>query len=190
MLQRLDYAGSKLAVGHISDFERDQREPPLPVLLRYAEAAGVPLEVLVDDRQDLPHRLTPGPDKSLHRIITALKNFDARESLLHHDELEVSLPPAFFRYDGVASDPGRQWEPVDVRLVYYHRVLSFSIRLAERSHAPAFTVVEHRRSEECVTEYRVAEDVCLSLPDARRLLLFLQDYFRCFYFSLKTKLPK
>lgn len=54
MLRRLDFESSRLAVGHISDFERDKREPPLPALLRYAEAARIPLEVLVDDRKDLP----------------------------------------------------------------------------------------------------------------------------------------
>jgi transcriptional regulator with XRE-family HTH domain len=54
MLQRLDYENSKLAVGHISDFERDKREPPLLALLCYAEAACIPLEVLADDRRNLP----------------------------------------------------------------------------------------------------------------------------------------
>jgi transcriptional regulator with XRE-family HTH domain len=54
MLQRLDFERSKLTVGHISDYERDKREPPLPALLRYAEAARIPLEALVDDRKDLP----------------------------------------------------------------------------------------------------------------------------------------
>lgn len=64
MLGRLRYDGSKLAVGHISDFERDKREPPLPALLRYAEAAGVPLETLVDDRLELPEMPTPTRETS------------------------------------------------------------------------------------------------------------------------------
>jgi transcriptional regulator with XRE-family HTH domain len=38
----------------ISKFERGMREPPLPVLLRYAELAGVSTDVLIDDRRDLP----------------------------------------------------------------------------------------------------------------------------------------
>lgn len=46
----------------ISDFERDVREPPLDVLLAYARAAGVWLDVLVDDDLDLPDRL-PSPTK-------------------------------------------------------------------------------------------------------------------------------
>src|SRR6516162_5054523 len=36
----------------ISEFERGRREPPLPVLLKYARAAGVTMEVLVDDELD------------------------------------------------------------------------------------------------------------------------------------------
>jgi transcriptional regulator with XRE-family HTH domain len=43
----------------ISDYELGRREPPLPILLRYARAAGVPIEVLVDDELDLPEKL-PG----------------------------------------------------------------------------------------------------------------------------------
>jgi transcriptional regulator with XRE-family HTH domain len=38
----------------ISQFERGLREPPLPVLLRYARLAGVSMDVLVDDKLDLP----------------------------------------------------------------------------------------------------------------------------------------
>jgi transcriptional regulator with XRE-family HTH domain len=43
----------------ISKFELDQLEPPLPVLLQYARAAGVHMEDLVDDELDLPAKL-PG----------------------------------------------------------------------------------------------------------------------------------
>jgi transcriptional regulator with XRE-family HTH domain len=41
----------------ISDWENDVREPPLPVLLEYARAANVYVEVLIDDGLDLPERL-------------------------------------------------------------------------------------------------------------------------------------
>ena len=40
--------------GHISEYERGRREPPLTVLLQYARLAEVPLENLVDDGLDLP----------------------------------------------------------------------------------------------------------------------------------------
>ena len=43
----------------ISRYERDELEPPLPVLLQYARAAGVHMEDLVDDELDLPAKL-PG----------------------------------------------------------------------------------------------------------------------------------
>ena len=49
-----------IVYNRISDYERGEREPPLPILLRYARTAGVPTEVLIDDELDLPAQL-PGP---------------------------------------------------------------------------------------------------------------------------------
>ena len=43
----------------ISKYERGELEPPLPVLLQYARAAGLHMEDIVDDELDLPDRL-PG----------------------------------------------------------------------------------------------------------------------------------
>jgi transcriptional regulator with XRE-family HTH domain len=43
----------------ISNYERGEKEPPLTVLLRYAEAANVCLDVLADDKQELPKKI-PG----------------------------------------------------------------------------------------------------------------------------------
>lgn len=42
---------------YISGFERNEREPPLKVLLRYSEVARVWMNVLVDDEVDLPENL-------------------------------------------------------------------------------------------------------------------------------------
>jgi transcriptional regulator with XRE-family HTH domain len=47
--------------GSISGYELDTREPPLTVLLKYARAAGVWIDVLVDDDLDLPERLPASP---------------------------------------------------------------------------------------------------------------------------------
>jgi transcriptional regulator with XRE-family HTH domain len=57
-------AQQKVHPAHVSGYERGEREPPLPVLLRYARLAGVCLDVLVDDDLDLPARL---PAKPKHR---------------------------------------------------------------------------------------------------------------------------
>lgn len=54
----------KLFRSAVSGYERGTREPPLPVLLRYARVAGVCMEVLVDDRLNLPTRL---PVASKHK---------------------------------------------------------------------------------------------------------------------------
>lgn len=45
----------------ISGYELGTREPPLPVLLKYARLAGVCLDELVDDDLDLPAKLPSSP---------------------------------------------------------------------------------------------------------------------------------
>ena len=41
----------------VSGYELGTREPPLPVLLKYARLAGISTDVLIDDKMDLPKRL-------------------------------------------------------------------------------------------------------------------------------------
>lgn len=40
--------------GNVSQYELGRREPPLPVLLRYAQLAETSVDVLIDDEQNLP----------------------------------------------------------------------------------------------------------------------------------------
>jgi transcriptional regulator with XRE-family HTH domain len=47
----------RLYAGNISRFEQSLREPPLLVLLAYARAANVSIDLLIDARLDLPQRL-------------------------------------------------------------------------------------------------------------------------------------
>ncbi|HEX8145012.1 MAG TPA: helix-turn-helix transcriptional regulator [Pyrinomonadaceae bacterium] len=49
----------ELTQAEISMYERGIRLPPLPVLLEYAHAANVYVEVLIDDSLDLPARIPP-----------------------------------------------------------------------------------------------------------------------------------
>jgi transcriptional regulator with XRE-family HTH domain len=44
----------KIHPAHISGYETGKREPPLPVLLKYARLAGVSTDVLIDDKLKLP----------------------------------------------------------------------------------------------------------------------------------------
>jgi len=51
MVKRLGFKSVHQA--HVSGFERGEREPPLPVLLKYARVAGVSTDILIDDDLDL-----------------------------------------------------------------------------------------------------------------------------------------
>jgi transcriptional regulator with XRE-family HTH domain len=56
MLERLGLA-KWLYRSAVSGYELGTREPPLPVLLKYAEIAGVWVDVLIDDDLELPKKL-------------------------------------------------------------------------------------------------------------------------------------
>lgn len=60
LLSRLGLA-DEFGRNYISAFELGTREPPLPVLLRYAQVAGVWIDVLVDDELYLPEKLPANP---------------------------------------------------------------------------------------------------------------------------------
>ncbi len=59
-------AENLMAQNTISEYELGKREPPLLVLLKYAEAAGVCLDVLANDDLDLPTKLPAKPKHSHH----------------------------------------------------------------------------------------------------------------------------
>jgi transcriptional regulator with XRE-family HTH domain len=61
MLKRLELPSGILQTS-ISQYERGQIEPPIFVLLRYADAANVWLEALLRDNLDLPEKL-PSPTR-------------------------------------------------------------------------------------------------------------------------------
>jgi len=56
MLRKLGLA-DELTQSRISGYELGTREPSLPTILRYARAAGVCVEFLIDDQLELPKRL-------------------------------------------------------------------------------------------------------------------------------------
>ena len=64
MIRRMG-AEELMAQNTISEFELGKREPPLLVLLKYAEVAGVCLDVLANDNLDLPDKL---PVKPKHKV--------------------------------------------------------------------------------------------------------------------------
>lgn len=62
MLKRLN-VGDEIAYHTISKYELGKNEPPLMILLQYALAANVWVDVLIDDDLDLPDAL---PSRSKH----------------------------------------------------------------------------------------------------------------------------
>lgn len=60
MLKQLGY-DQDLFQGSVSGYELGTREPTLPVLLKYAQSAGVWIDVLADDELELPEKLPASP---------------------------------------------------------------------------------------------------------------------------------
>lgn len=60
-LLRLLELEDSISYKKISDFERGSREPSLLIILRYARAANVSTDVLIDDELDLPNKLPAKP---------------------------------------------------------------------------------------------------------------------------------
>jgi transcriptional regulator with XRE-family HTH domain len=56
MLRRLD-AENLIEYNRLSEFESGKREPPLLILLKYARAANISTDVLIDDELDLPDKI-------------------------------------------------------------------------------------------------------------------------------------
>jgi transcriptional regulator with XRE-family HTH domain len=60
MLARLELGESHFRSA-VSGYELGTREPPLPVILKYARLAGICTDVLLDDELDLPAKLPAKP---------------------------------------------------------------------------------------------------------------------------------
>src|SRR5882672_11640735 len=54
MVRKLETEGLSIYPPHLSGFESGAREPSLLVILQYARVAGVAVEVLIDDKLELP----------------------------------------------------------------------------------------------------------------------------------------
>ncbi len=63
MLKLLGFE-KQMLYNRISEYELGKNEPPLPILLRYAEVAGICVDVLINDKLDLPAKL---PSKPKHQ---------------------------------------------------------------------------------------------------------------------------
>jgi transcriptional regulator with XRE-family HTH domain len=49
---------------NLSNFELDRREPPSPIVLGYARLARIRVELILDDKLELPDRLLRIPTRS------------------------------------------------------------------------------------------------------------------------------
>jgi len=57
MMRLLEHSGTKLYAPHLSGYESGTREPPLAILIEYAEAANICVDVLINDALELPEKL-------------------------------------------------------------------------------------------------------------------------------------
>lgn len=71
VIERLSYTDSPLYPTNVSAMERNEREPPLKLLLAYARLAGVSTDVLIDDALDLPSKL---PSRQKHTTSSATQS--------------------------------------------------------------------------------------------------------------------
>lgn len=62
MIVRLDYPEIPLYRASITEYEKGRREPPSLILLQYARTANILVEILIDDKLDLPENLTKMPN--------------------------------------------------------------------------------------------------------------------------------
>jgi transcriptional regulator with XRE-family HTH domain len=60
LLRRLGFE-EVIIYNRISEYELGKNEPPLPILLRYAEVAGICVDILINDKLDLPSKLPSNP---------------------------------------------------------------------------------------------------------------------------------
>ena len=67
MIRRLGLS-EDLYQGSISGYELGTREPPLPILLKYAQVAGICVDVLINDDLDLPENL---PGVPVHEMMVS-----------------------------------------------------------------------------------------------------------------------
>src|SRR5262245_9569626 len=72
LIRQLDLV-DQIYQDYISAYERGIREPPLPILLRYARLAGVCVDVLIDDEMKLPAKLPGVPKHRTQRSRSTLK---------------------------------------------------------------------------------------------------------------------
>lgn len=66
MLVRLGL-DAKVLRSAVSGYELGTREPPLPILLKYARVVGISTDVLIDDELNLPGRLLKGTTREAIR---------------------------------------------------------------------------------------------------------------------------
>jgi len=77
LLSRLDLP-EEITQARISAYERGVREPPLPVLLRYARIANVYVDVLIDDELEVPNKLPATPTSAGVRRRTARRSSSSK----------------------------------------------------------------------------------------------------------------
>lgn len=60
LIREIGFEG-EIYQGNVSEYESGKRQPPLHILLSYAQLAGICLDVLADDNSNLPKKIPSEP---------------------------------------------------------------------------------------------------------------------------------
>ncbi len=71
MADKLRTPKMSLYRGTIHNYESGDREPPLPVLLRYARLANIYVELIIDDELELPKTLPALGERTLNHNLSS-----------------------------------------------------------------------------------------------------------------------
>lgn len=125
----------------------------------------------------------------MENLTKCLKNFISEEGIDGHQELAIEIPSGFFRYHRVEKYSDVQWTPIKIKFVCHHKTLRFTVLLSERG-ARSLPKLKRTRTGGIGKRenWIFAQPIMLSLPQAKKLVRFLQNHFGGHDFSLRNKL--
>lgn len=130
-------------------------------------------------------------NKITKEITELIAYFDEKESVLHHEKLNILLPIGFFRYNEAIQNYPHNWKPVKVHIQYRDKDLFFNIKIIDKSISQGIKIIQTKfLAEKRIAHYKFNKVLNLSLADSKELIKFLMNYFCSFSFNLRTRLSR